>query len=96
MKQLKPKVKMSIKDVSRKADSLMNESASKKGFANQQIRFGKAAIKVGNSERVKVLDLKGTNTPTAQKRIADANKMKQSAKSDSLKSINLRKQIKNK
>jgi hypothetical protein len=97
MKQPKPsKVKMSIKDVSKKADSLMNKSYDKKSFANTQIKIGKAAMKAGNAEKVRVLDLKGTTTPTAKERISNANKMKQSAKIDSLTSVKLRNQIKKK
>jgi hypothetical protein len=91
----KPKlVKMATKDVAKKADSLMKKSFEKKSFANQQIKFGKASIKAGNGNKVSLLDLKGTTTPTAQKRISNAQKMLSSAKQDSLKSVSLRKQIK--
>ena len=97
MKQPKPlKVKMSIKDVLKKADSLMNKSYDKKSFANEQIRFGKAAIKAGNANKTQLLDLKGTTSPTAKVRIDNANKMKQSAKIDSLTSVKLKNQIKKK
>jgi hypothetical protein len=97
MKQPRPlKVKMSIKDVSKKADSLMNRSYDKKSFANTQIKMGKAQIKAGNGEKVRLLDLKGTTSPTAKVRIANANKMKQSAKIDSLTSVKLKNQIKKK
>ena len=97
MKQPRPlKVKMSIKDVSKKADSLMNKSYDKKSFANEQIRWGKAQIKAGNGNKVRVLDLKGATSPTAKERIDNANKMKQSAKIDSLTSVKLKNQIKKK
>ena len=92
--QTKPKVKMSIKDASKKADSLMKSSVNKKSFANEQIKFGKAAIKSGNANQVKVIDLKGTTSPTAKSRIANAQKMLSSSKMDSLKSVSIKKQIK--
>jgi len=99
MKKQQPKsskVKMTIKDISKKSDSLMNESVNKKAFANQQIKIGNAAIKAGNADKVRLLDLKGTTTPTAKARIANANKLKQSAKIDSLTSVKLSNQIKKK
>lgn len=92
--QPKPKIKMATKDVAKKADSLMNKSFEKKAFAKSQIKIGKSAIKSGNADKVRVLDLKGTTTPTAKARITNANKLNQSAKQDSLKSVSLRKQIK--
>jgi hypothetical protein len=95
-KQDKPKVKMAIKDVYRKSDSLMNESLNKKLFANQQIKYGNALIKLGIGGKVRVIDAKGTTTPTAQKRISDAKNLQKSAKMDSLQSVKLRNQIKKK
>lgn len=92
--QPKPKVKMATKDVAKKADSLMNKSFEKKAFAKSQIKIGNASLKSGTGDKVRVLDLKGTTTPTAKARIANAQKMLSSAKQDSLKSVGLRKQIK--
>lgn len=101
MKQPKPlKVKMSIKDVSRKADSLMSKSYAKKDFASTQERLGKAQIankvkpgQTGTSKEFKTL---GKPYPVGKERVDIANKAKQSAKVDSLKSVSLRKQIKKK
>lgn len=76
----------------------MNKSYAKKSFANQQIKFGKAAIKAGNADATKLISFKGKveSTPTATARIAKANKLNQSAKIDSLTSVKLKNQIKKK
>jgi len=73
-----------------KADSLMNEYRRKMAFGNQQEKFAKAAIKAGNADKVKVLDLKGTTTPTASERLKIAEKYKDEAKKDSVNSVKLR------
>jgi hypothetical protein len=71
------------KALEQKADSLMNEYYRKKEFANTQENIGQAAIKAGKGKEVKVVDLKGTTTPTAKERLEKAKKTMQSAKRDS-------------
>jgi hypothetical protein len=73
-----------------KADSLMTESERKKAFAKTQINIANAQIKAGTGNQVRVVDLKGTTTPTAQKRLEMANKTMREAKRDSIASVNLR------
>ena len=73
-----------------KADSLMKESQRKKDFANQQERIAKAFIKAGKSTHAKLLDLKGSSTPTANERLKIAQKAKEEAKKDSIQAEKLR------
>jgi hypothetical protein len=72
------------------SDSLMNEYRRKIAFANQQEKIANAAIKAGKANQVKVLDLKGTTTPTASERLKIAGKAKDEAKKDSIASVKLR------
>jgi hypothetical protein len=72
------------------ADSLMNEYRKKMAFANQQEKIANAAIKSGKGDKVKLLDLKGTTTPTASERLKIAEKAKNEAKKDSIASVKLR------
>lgn len=72
-----------------KADSLMRESERKKAFAKTQRNIANAQIKAGTGNKVRVIDLKGTTTPTAQKRLEIANKYMREAKRDSVASVNL-------
>ena len=67
-----------------KSDSLINESRRKKEFARVQEKIANAQIKRGTGNNVKLLDLKGTTTPTASKRLDIAKKIRQSAEKDSL------------
>lgn len=73
-----------------KADSLMKESQRKKDFANQQEKIAKAFIKAGKSTDVKIVDLKGTTTPTANERLKIAQKARVEAKKDSIEAEKLR------
>ena len=79
-KFVKMKVRVKLpKNPIEKADSLMKESQRKKDFANQQEKIAKAFIKSGKSTDVKVLDLKGTTTPTANERLKIAIKRERNA-----------------
>lgn len=77
-----------------KADSLMKQSVLKKRRAKEQEVIGKAFIKAGKANEQKLLDLKGTVSPTAYKRLEIAKKLISSAKQDSLKSVDILKKIK--
>lgn len=81
----------SLKDKFNKSDSLMNESRSKKYFAKTQEKIAKAQIKMGNGDKVRLLDLKGTTTPTAKERLDIAKKLRVSAEKDSINSIKFKK-----
>ena len=72
------------------ADSLMRESERKKAFAKTQAKIANAQIKAGTGNQVRVIDLKGTTTPTAKERLDKANKVRQEAKRDSIASVNAR------
>jgi hypothetical protein len=72
------------------ADSLMRESERKKAFANTQAKIANAQIKRGTGNQVRVVDLRGKTTPTASERLNIANSARQSAKRDSIASVNLR------
>ena len=72
------------------SDSLMRESERKKVFAKTQRNIANAQIKAGTGNQVRLLDLKGTTTPTAQKRLEIANKTMREAKRDSIASVNLK------
>ena len=69
---------------------MINKAEAKKKFANQQDKIAKSRIKSGN-DSVKVVDLKGTTTPTNKKRLEMANKLKQEAKRDSLAAVSMSK-----
>jgi hypothetical protein len=69
---------------------MINKSQEKKSFANKQEKIAKDGIKSGNNS-VRVVDLKGTTTPTPQKRLEMANKLKQEAKRDSLAAVSMSK-----
>jgi hypothetical protein len=77
----------SLKDKFNKSDSLMNESRNKKYFARTNEKIAKAQIKMGNGDKVRLLDLKGTTTPTAKERLYIAKKLRVSAEKDSINSI---------
>jgi hypothetical protein len=77
-----------------RADSLMNESIRKKKIASEQEKIAKAFIKSGNAYKTKVIDLKGTTTPTAYERLKRASNIRQSASKDSSMAVSIRKQIK--
>jgi hypothetical protein len=72
------------------ADSLMRESERKKAFANTQAKIANAQIKRGTGNQVRVVSLSGKTTPTASERLNIANSARQSAKIDSIASVNLR------
>lgn len=74
-----------------KSDSLMKESNKKKAFANTQEKIGKAAISKGKENESRLLDLKGTSTPTGKERLEMARKAKESAKKDSIASVKAKK-----
>lgn len=76
------------------ADSLMNESIRKKKIASEQEKIARDFIKSGNAYQTKVLDLKGTTTPTAYERLKKAANIRQSASKDSSMAVSIRKQIK--
>jgi hypothetical protein len=90
----KPKM-ISVKRAKEMSDSLMRESVGKKMLANQQEKIGRAFIKAGNGDWTKVLDLKGTTSPTAFERLKIARNAKASASADSAKSVKLKNLVKN-
>lgn len=79
-----------LKDKFNKSDSLMNESRGKKHFARTQERIANAQIKMGNADKVRLLDLKGTTTPTAKQRLDIAKKTRVSAEKDSISAVKLK------
>jgi hypothetical protein len=70
-----------------KSDSLMKESNKKKALANTQERMGKAAMAKGKGNESRLLDLKGTTTPTGSQRLEIARKARAEAKKDSIASV---------
>lgn len=92
---LKKPPKISVKRAKEMSDSLMKESLGKKMLANQQEKFGRAAIKAGNANYTRVLDLEGTTTPTAFERLKIARNARVSASADSAKSVKLKNLVKN-
>ncbi len=72
------------------SDSLMRESERKKAFAKTQAKIANAQIKAGTGNNVRVLDLKGTTTPTAKERLGIAGNAMREAKRDSIASVKLR------
>jgi Rad3-related DNA helicase len=70
-----------------KSDSLMKESNKKKALANTQERIGKAAMAKGKGNESRLLDLKGTSTPTGSQRLEIAKKARAEAKKDSIASV---------
>lgn len=72
-----------------KADSLMQNAAEKKSFYSTQEKIANAQLKRGTGDQVKVIDLKGTTTPTAKERLAKAQKILAEAKRDSTEAANI-------
>jgi hypothetical protein len=70
-----------------KSDSLMKESNKKKALANTQERMGKAAMAKGKGNESRLLDLKGTTTPTGSQRLEIARKARAESKKDSIASV---------
>ena len=69
-------------DKKAKADSLMNEAAKKRDFAKTQSKIANSQIKRGTGENVRVIDIKGTTTPTAKERLKIAANKERSAMVD--------------
>jgi Rad3-related DNA helicase len=74
-----------------KSDSLMKESNKKKALANTQERMGKAAMAKGKGNESRLLDLKGTTTPTGSQRLEIARKARAESKKDSIASVKAKK-----
>jgi len=68
-----------IKKTDAVVSDMINKAEAKRKLANQQEKIALERMKMGNDD-VRVVDLKGTTTPTNKRRMENANKLKQEAK----------------